>query len=1000
MTRFADNSDDDYDDKRLSFYLHLVCTPIVQTCYIAKRQTLAMWRSKDLKSEFVTSLVMGIIIGTLFYDAGHSPSLVVQSSALAFISAFPTVNAVATVPFYIQQRNLARQEQKSNVFSYGMYVVGSFMGALPIQLFSTLLYGILTYLFVGLRMDSSLYMFRFLAILFLGTMTGTAYTQFCTALCEKQTTAVMMSASGFSIFSLMSGFFIRASDASVVWRWMFYVSPLRSLWEALFINQMVDNISLECPKEARDKLLCFFTDGNVTLEYLEMLTKDIKYALLGLVLNFLVFKSLQIIFVYLYDRNQHMHVAMTASTSSSSSSPVTITQPKGTDKRICETYISNYCCTFAGLLLASTLTSVLIAFYVFLARVSYPCEDYTFASIDGSCHMIKYPNAGRVGHDVIWDLRKSVPVFETYLEKNNDDQNPNITSLPSARLVSNLLFRDNNSRNSNNSNERGVSLFELAFGQFFSHDLSYLPLSQTEYDDVPVPQCDETFDPLCSGEKFLRVPRLVLKNKVTGWFDLSQVYGSDSVRARSLRSLRGGKLIMDKNNYLPTKDDMRPGEDVYMEGDDRPYSSIKMMRAGDERANGNLMLLALHTLFAREHNRLCDELLQTHPEWDSIRDDELLYYHARDATTALFVNRIFYPYVPALLGPNAAWVWQEAYGTSYPSEADDVIDSVIKDFTDKTTTNISSSSSSSTPWSRLFRFHKPIIWQDMDSSIATLAYAIGYRFHAFVPNALLLASGEPGNLTGETIPIRDTVFRPDLLKKYGLETILLAMHSTVAKSPPSYVNDLRNIVYPNRTSSSSSSSLSSNTTATYTSHTLLRAPARPEWIVSNGMDLATIDIMRSRQFKIPTFVNIRKAFGLGPIHTFRDIARHDAERRKHLRRLYGTIDKVEGFVGILMEDAEPGALLPPTYMAAIASSFLGHAFRIDRYYSFVEFDRNRDDPRKNMQGWKRFLNHYAHTNQSSFGQLVLRNTNVSCFYQHSVYTPSAIPDYKGEKLCR
>jgi hypothetical protein len=53
-----------------------------------------------------------------------------------------------------------------------------------------------------------------------------------------------------------------------------------------------------------------------------------------------------------------------------------------------------------------------------------------------------------------------------------------------------------------------------------------------------------------------------------------------------------------------------------------------------------------------------------------------------------------------------------------------------------------------------------------------------------------------------------------------------------------------------------------------------------------------------------------------------------------------------------MEEAPPGALLPPTYMAAIASSFLGHAFRIDRFYSFVEFDNPQDDPKRNMPDWK------------------------------------------------
>jgi peroxidase len=67
---------------------------------------------------------------------------------------------------------------------------------------------------------------------------------------------------------------------------------------------------------------------------------------------------------------------------------------------------------------------------------------------------------------------------------------------------------------------------------------------------------------------------------------------------------------------------MRPGEDVAMDGD---RMRADMMRAGDDRANSNLMILAMHTLFAREHNRLCDELAARHPTWS----DEDLYQHAR-----------------------------------------------------------------------------------------------------------------------------------------------------------------------------------------------------------------------------------------------------------------------------------------------------------------------------------------------------------------------------------
>jgi peroxidase len=56
----------------------------------------------------------------------------------------------------------------------------------------------------------------------------------------------------------------------------------------------------------------------------------------------------------------------------------------------------------------------------------------------------------------------------------------------------------------------------------------------------------------------------------------------------------------------------------------------QLFAAGDVRANENIELLSLHTLFLREHNRLADLIHRTHPGLG----DEAIYQRARTQVIA------------------------------------------------------------------------------------------------------------------------------------------------------------------------------------------------------------------------------------------------------------------------------------------------------------------------------------------------------------------------------
>src|SRR5262249_6097861 len=119
--------------------------------------------------------------------------------------------------------------------------------------------------------------------------------------------------------------------------------------------------------------------------------------------------------------------------------------------------------------------------------------------------------------------------------------------------------------------------------------------------------------------------------EITSFVDGSQIYGSSDALASSLRTGVGGRLKTSDGNMLPYDNATYFGanppsmaNDAHIVTDDQLYA------AGDKRANENIELTAMQTLFVREHNRLADQIAAEHPSWS----DEQVYQRARSIVIA------------------------------------------------------------------------------------------------------------------------------------------------------------------------------------------------------------------------------------------------------------------------------------------------------------------------------------------------------------------------------
>ena len=287
-------------------------------------------------------------------------------------------------------------------------------------------------------------------------------------------------------------------------------------------------------------------------------------------------------------------------------------------------------------------------FFVLVLFCGLMTEAQEYRSIDGFNNNPKNPELG-TSHSML--------SYWTRLDYADGIQMPKMDmefSRPNPRLISNQLFAQNGLI----PERKGLSDFTWVFGQFIDHDITLIENSSFELlDNIVIPEDDLFFTPgsiipVLRNKAFdgtgtsIENPRRHV-NEITAFIDGSAIYGSTQERAAWLRDA-GGKLKVSDGNLLPwnTVDgefNSRIDPEAPVMADDT-RSLKKYFVAGDIRANENPLLIAFHTLFVREHNRLANKLAAQHPDWD----DEKIYQEAKKWNSGFLQSIVYNEWLPAL----------------------------------------------------------------------------------------------------------------------------------------------------------------------------------------------------------------------------------------------------------------------------------------------------------------------------------------------------------------
>ncbi|NGN67504.1 peroxidase [Streptomyces sp. A7024] len=414
---------------------------------------------------------------------------------------------------------------------------------------------------------------------------------------------------------------------------------------------------------------------------------------------------------------------------------------------------------------------------------------------------------------------------------------------PSPREVSRaLLARNGGFKPAPTLNMLAAAWIQFQNHGWFSHgdNTTDDPLEVPVADGDDWPQCPMTVrrtrhDPVPHDDPD-RPP--TYECTTTHWWDGSQIYGSDEARCRSLRTGEGGRLAVGDDGRLP--DETRPG-----------LSGVDLTGFSDNYWVG---LSMLHTLFAKEHNAICDRIRSAHPTWD----DERLFHTARLVNSAVMAKIHTVEWTPAVIGhrTSRAAMHLNWYG-ALPAK---VRGRVRRHGTGEMVYGILGS---------------PMEHHSAPFSM-TEEFVTCYRLHPLIRDEYEISSHRTGEALGSV----------------GFEPMQgLATRASVARWGWS------DLFY-------SFGRLNPGDITLHNHPDGLRALRR---VTGEFVDLGTVDVLRDRERGVPRYTAFREAMHRRPVGSFEELTGGDAGLAAELAEVYdGRLDRVDTMVGMYAEPRPPG----------------------------------------------------------------------------------------------
>lgn len=391
-----------------------------------------------------------------------------------------------------------------------------------------------------------------------------------------------------------------------------------------------------------------------------------------------------------------------------------------------------------------------------------------------------------------------------------------------------------------------LNVLAAAWIQFQVHDWvnhrRYQPGERSV--EVPLPPASGTWHNTPGGpaEKVMRFaenkgievpgrPPILFGNTASHWWDGSEVYGEDERTARLLREPDGGAGIRLEDGHLPIG-----------------AGGIPLTGFHDSWWMG---LSAMHTLFAREHNAVCEALRAEYPSMS----EERIHHTARLVVSALIAKIHTVEWTPAILATEAIDL---ALRTNWQGPPKNWLNQLGL-------------------W--LFEAHSlkgiPKTLPDHHTAPYSLTedFVTVYRMHPLIPDDFELCEHHFGKRL-ETVGFADIQggAAESRIRKTGLANTLYSF----------------GIAHPGAI-------------------TLHNFPHALRHFERDGeiIDLSVVDLVRTRRRGVPRYNDFRAGLHKRRIRSFEELT-ENADTLGRLKEVYRSVDEIDTMVGLFAENPPTG----------------------------------------------------------------------------------------------